>query len=83
MTPCEDPSAAMSVVIDHKGELYSLLVDDVGDVLAPSTKGIERIPSNISSPSRDVCSGVYRLPDEILLVLEVDRLFRLIDKDIR
>ena len=73
----------MSVVINHKGELYSLLVDDVGDVLAPSTKALERIPSNIPALWRDVCSGVYRLADELLLVLEVDRLFRLMDEDAR
>jgi len=78
---CEDPSAAMSVVVDHDGELYSLLVDDVGDVLAPLPEGFERNPSNLGLPWRDVCSGVYRLEKALLLRLDVKRLIGAIDAE--
>ena len=81
LPPCADASEAMSVVIDYDGELYSLLVDDVGDVLAPPDDGYEANPANLAPPWRDICSGVYRLDSELLLLLDVQRLISLVDPE--
>jgi len=82
LAPCEDPSSAMSVVVEHDGELYSLLVDEVGDVLSPKADRHERNPSNLAAPWRDVCDGVYRLDAGLLLILNVRRLVGLVDAEI-
>ncbi len=79
LDPCPDPSKAMSVVVEHENELYSFLVDDVGEVLTPPDSEFERLPANLSGPWRDVCSGVFRLPQGLLLVLDVNRLIDLVD----
>jgi len=64
----------MSIVVDHKGELYSLMVDSVGEVLSVSSKHFERNPATLDPIWRDVSNGIYRLNDQLLVVLDVARL---------
>jgi len=82
LTPCKDASSAMSVVVEHEGELYSLLVDEVGDVVAPPSDRFERNPSNLAAPWRDVCNGVYRLEKALLLMLDVKRLVGMVEEEV-
>ncbi len=70
--PEDDPG--MSVVVEHKGELYSLMIDSVGEVLTLPAERFERNPPTLDPRWREVSSGVYRLDDQLLIVLEVDRL---------
>ena len=65
----------MNVVVEHDGELYSLMVDGVGEVLSLDDARFERNPANLAQHWRDVSLGVYRLNDKLLLVLDVERLF--------
>lgn len=64
----------MSIVVDHRGELYSLMVDSVGEVLSLSSDDFERQPSTMDQRWRDVSTGIYRLHQNLLVVLEVSRL---------
>ncbi len=64
----------MSVVVDHKGELYSLIVDSVGEVMSLPTEAYERNPATLDPRWRDVSGGIYRLQGKLLVVLEVSRL---------
>lgn len=64
----------MSVVVDHGGELYSLMVDAVGEVLSLSAATYERNPATLDARWREVSAGVYRLDGSLLVVLEVGRL---------
>ena len=67
-------SPGMSVVVDHKGELYSLIVDSVGEVMSLPTEAYERNPATLDPRWRDVSGGIYRLQGKLLVVLEVSRL---------
>jgi len=49
------------VVVDVKNELYSLLVDDVGDVLTVSSSAIEPPPANLTNAWKGIASGIYKL----------------------
>lgn len=62
----------MNVIVRSRGEVVSLLVDDIGDVI--DTTGVPAVPapSNIPADVRQVVLGVRPLPDEILLVLDAD-----------
>lgn len=62
----------MSVIVERHGELYALLVDDVGDVLWLPENQHEPPPVTLSPQWRRLCSGLYRLEDELLLVLNVE-----------
>lgn len=66
--------AGMSIVVDHKGELYSLAVDNVGEVLSLSSADFERHPATLDQRWREVSTGIYRLKDTLLVVLDVSRL---------
>ncbi|MDX2235096.1 MAG: chemotaxis protein CheW [Hyphomonadaceae bacterium] len=73
----DTPHAAMSVIVERGGELYALLIDDVGDVLWLSQTEHEANPVTLAPAWRDLCDGLYRLDRELLLVLNVDRVLSL------
>ena len=64
----------MSIVVDHNGELYSLMVDSVGEVLSVSDRDFERNPATLDPLWRDISVGIYRLDENLLVVLDVSRL---------
>ena len=50
------------------------MIDGVGEVLTLPADRFERNPPTLDPCWREVSSGVYRLDDQLLIVLEVDRL---------
>ena len=70
----EDSSQSMSVVVDFRGELYSLIIDAVGEVLSLCNNSFERNPATLDPAWREVSLGVYRLDKQLLLILDVARL---------
>jgi purine-binding chemotaxis protein CheW len=71
LPPRAEDKPAMSVVVDHGGELYSLLVDSVGEVLSLSAGAAERNPATLDPIWREVSVGIYRLDGNLLVVLDV------------
>lgn len=67
-------SESMSVVVDMKGELYSLRVDSVGEVLSLPAAKFERNPPTLDPLWREFSTGIYRLADKLLVILDVPRL---------
>jgi purine-binding chemotaxis protein CheW len=64
----------MSVVVEHGSEFYSLIVDNVGEVLTLSAASMERNPATLDPRWREISIGIYRLDDQLLVVLDADRL---------
>lgn len=69
----EENSESMSIVVEHGGELYSLIIDEVGEVLSLSNNIHERNPGTLDPRWREVAAGVYRLDKELMVVLDVNR----------
>ena len=67
----------MGVTVEHNNDLYTLLVDSVGDVISLSKKSYEGNPSTLDPLWREFASGVYRLDSQLMVVLDVDRLLDL------
>jgi purine-binding chemotaxis protein CheW len=65
---------SMSIVVDHYGELYSLLIDEVGEVLSVPVQDYERNPPTLDPRWREVSGGIYRLDGRLMVFLEVDKL---------
>lgn len=65
---------SMSVVVDMGGELYSLMVDQVGEVLSLPAAKFERNPPTLDLMWREFSTGIYRLEDKLLVVLDVSKL---------
>jgi purine-binding chemotaxis protein CheW len=76
LPPRDTANPAMNVIVRTRGEVVSLLVDDIGDVIDLNTlTGVaaEPVPANMPIRLREVISGVRPLAEEILLVLDADR----------
>jgi purine-binding chemotaxis protein CheW len=72
--PASAEAKPMSVVVDQHGELYSLLVDAVGEVMTLQAAGLEDNPPTLDPLWREVTRGVHRLEGKLMAVLEVERL---------
>jgi purine-binding chemotaxis protein CheW len=76
--PCAgNPSKQMSMAVESGGDLYSFLVDSVGDVLSLADTEVEPPPSTLNPRWREVTDRVYRLEGRLLLVLNIERLLAL------
>lgn len=72
---------SMSVVVEHKGEPYSLQIDKVGEVLSLKNHLFEKNPATLDPCWRDVSKGIYRLEDNLMAVLDVDKLLETTDAE--
>jgi purine-binding chemotaxis protein CheW len=70
----EPGAAVMNVVVQDEGELFSLLVDEVGDVIEVSRDIFEEPPATLDERWRESCDGVYRLKEELLVAVNVPAL---------
>lgn len=77
LEPRAEGEPAMSVVVDHRGESYSLLVDSVGEVLSLDASDYERNPPTLDARWRDFSDGIYRLNGQLLVVLDVEQLLQI------
>ncbi|NWE53239.1 chemotaxis protein CheW [Brevundimonas sp. P7753] len=80
----EDQRASgVSVIVEQaSGELYALMVDDVGDVLWLPSSAFEPPPPTLSPAWRDLCDGLYRLEDDLMLVLRTQAVLTLNDPSV-
>lgn len=70
----EDPGRApMAIGIDWGAESFGLLVDALGEVLKLPDGELEPSPINLDRKLVEVSAGVYRLDDQLLVVLDIER----------
>lgn len=65
------PEKVMKLVVEHQHDLYALIVDAVGDVMSLPTKNFDKVPTNLDASWRAVASGVFKLENELLVILDV------------
>jgi purine-binding chemotaxis protein CheW len=63
----------MNVIVRSRGEVISLLVDDIGDVIDTAGLSVESVPSTMPVKLADVVQCVRPMQDAVLLVLDADR----------
>ncbi len=73
LPPRATETAGMSVVVERDGELYSLLVDEVGDVVPLPRSGRAAKPPTLDPLWREVATDVHRLEDRLVILLDVER----------
>jgi purine-binding chemotaxis protein CheW len=64
----------MGVTIGQEHDLYTFMVDKIGDVLSVSTDMFEENPSTLDPAWSEFALGIYRLDGKLMVVLDVDRL---------
>lgn len=70
----DDKSPSMSVVVEHEDELFSLIIDSVGDVLRIENKYYEKNPGTLDPAWRDISTGIYQLEEELMVIMDVSKL---------
>ncbi|MBK5910982.1 chemotaxis protein CheW [Rhodothalassium salexigens] len=71
----EDSSKDMSVVVEHNEESYSLQIDNVGEVLTLNDADMEKNPVTLDPRWREISRGIFRLETELLVIMDVEKLF--------
>jgi purine-binding chemotaxis protein CheW len=72
-----DGGSPFAVGIEERGELYGLIVDQVGAVLRLKRSSYEANPVNLDQRWAQVCAGVHRLDHGLMVVLDVDKVLNL------
>jgi purine-binding chemotaxis protein CheW len=66
--------SSMNVVVRDGGELFALIVDEVGDVAALSSHRLERLPTGLDASWGQVCTGIARMDQGLLAIVDAARL---------
>ena len=67
----------MGVTVETGHDLYTLLVDSVGDVIGLSQDLYESNPSTLDQSWMEFADGVFRLQDKLMVVLNTEHLLNL------
>jgi purine-binding chemotaxis protein CheW len=70
----EGEKPPLSVVVEHKSELYSLTIDSVNDVVPIDDKDLEPTPPTLDSVWRDISTGIFRTDNKLMIILDVSKL---------
>ncbi len=71
LPPRDGNDKSMSIVVENDNELYSLIVDGVGEVLSLDSTAFEASPPTLDPSFRTYAVGVYRLDQGLLVLLDV------------
>lgn len=77
LPPRSSEMRAMNIVVESRAELYSLIVDEVGEVLSVPQALFERNPPTLDARWREVSGGIFTLEGRLLVVLDVAAVLRL------
>lgn len=77
LPPRQEP--AMNVIVRTDEGPVSLLADVIGDVVAVDEAAFEPPPETLSASAREMITGVYKLADRLLLVLDTQRVLQMQD----
>ena len=73
----ENDGRNMAVGLEHHGESYGLLVDQVGEVMKLSPDTHEANPVHMDPRWVKLSRGVHRLDEKLLIILDVDAVLSL------
>lgn len=70
----EISAESMNLVVKADDNIACLLVDEIGDVLDVDDTAMEPVLPTLKTINREYVRGIHKLENEILIVLEADRL---------
>lgn len=74
LAPYEGEKPPLSVVVEHENELYSLVIDRVGDVVSIKDHDIKDNPPTLDDLWQDISIGIYKMNEKLMLVLDISKL---------
>jgi len=70
----DDTTSRMGVTVEFHGVLYTILVDEIGEVRLLDRSDFESAPATLDPKLKQLCTGIYRLDGELLAVLDVNQI---------
>ena len=64
----------MSIVAEYHDHLYSLLIDDIGEVMSLPDRDMEKNASTMDPRWREISEGIYRLDGRLMVRTSVSKL---------
>lgn len=68
-----DAEPEMAIGVESRGESYGLLVDSISEVLKLDERARDENPANLEPQLARLSAGIYRLDEQLLMLLDVDR----------
>jgi purine-binding chemotaxis protein CheW len=79
--PAGEKVRGMGVTVENGHDLYTLLVDSVGDVIGLATDLYEPNPSTLDQSWMEFAEGVFRLQGRLMVVLNTEHLLNIRNRD--
>ncbi len=73
LPPRQGEELPTNVVVRTDDGAVSLLVDEIGDVVEIQDDVYERPPETLRGAARELVTGVYKLQDRLLLILDTEK----------
>ena len=83
LPPRPEEAETMLVVVENDTEILSLMVDSIGDVRDVTESDFEAPPDTLPQELRELILGAYKLTEDLLLVLDVDKVVALNPETVR
>lgn len=73
--PVDEVKNSLAIAIEHKGENFALIVDEVGDVLTLDSSMKVPIPAHFDPTRSRLMSGLYKVGTLLVPALNIEALF--------
>jgi purine-binding chemotaxis protein CheW len=73
LPPLPEGQLPMNVVVRSEDGVVSLLVDEIGDVVDAQEDTYERPPESLRGVIQELVTGVYKLKERLLLIIDTER----------
>jgi purine-binding chemotaxis protein CheW len=73
--PVEDLQNSLAICVEHKGESFALMVDDVGDVLSLDASMRVQVPPHFDPARSRFMTGLYKVNNLLIPALNIAALF--------
>lgn len=74
LPPRDEEASIMAIGIEKGNESFGLIIDEVGEVMTLDSASREDVPTNLDPVWAQIASGVYRLEDRLLVVMDIDKI---------
>jgi purine-binding chemotaxis protein CheW len=73
----EAPEEFMNIIVRNEDSLYSLVVDEIMDVMDVEVKTFEDTPDALDKEIKKYIKGVYKLEGKLLVLLSLEKLLNI------
>lgn len=69
-----DKTQSLAIGVEHGGESFGMVIDEIGDVVRLDDAEMEQNPVNLDATWSGVSRGVYRLDNRLLVIMDIDQM---------